>query len=131
MNCRQLFVGIAWACVVLFVGLPARTAAQSGVTVTGRLLNALSGEPIAGATVQIDELRRQTVSAANGTFTFEAVAPGTFHLSVRSSGFSSRRTEAAVAAVPLALGDIRVDPELHFEDVVSVSADAPRSQFET
>jgi iron complex outermembrane receptor protein len=70
------------------------------------------------------------VSAADGTFVFDGVAPGTYHLSVHSSGFSSRRTAATVAAAPLALGDVRVDPELHFEDVVSVSADAPRSQFE-
>jgi iron complex outermembrane receptor protein len=99
--------------------------------VAGRLLNSLSGDPIAGATVQIDELRRQTVSAADGTFAFESVPPGTYHLSVRSSGYSSRRTEISVATSAVAAGDVRVDPEMHFEEVLSVSADAPRSQFES
>jgi iron complex outermembrane receptor protein len=98
---------------------------------TGRLLNSLSGEPIGGATVQIDELRRQTVSAADGTFAFENVPSGTYHLSVRSSGYSSRRTEITVSAAAAAAADLRIDPELHFEQVVSVSADAPRSQFES
>jgi iron complex outermembrane receptor protein len=105
-------------------------AAQEGVTITGRLLNAVSGGPIGGATVQIDELRRQTVSAADGMFSFENVPAGTYHLSVRSSGYSSRRTEIAVAAAAVAAGDLMVDPELHFEEVVSVGADTPRSQFE-
>jgi iron complex outermembrane receptor protein len=106
------------------------SAAQTGVTVTGRLLNSVSGAPIGGATVQIDELRRQTISAADGTVSFENVPPGTYHVSVRSSGYSSRRTEIAVATAAVAAGDLRIDPELHFEEVVSVSADAPRSQFE-
>jgi len=131
MNSSRFVVGLACAFVVMLCGLPARAAAPDDATVTGRLLNALSGDPIAGATVQIDELRRQTVSAADGTFTFDAVAPGTYRLSVRSSGFSSRRTEFTVrGAGPLAVGDLRVDPELYFEEVLSVSADVPRSQFE-
>ena len=85
---------------------------------------------MAGATVQIDELKRQTTTNQDGIFTFDNVAPGTYHVSVRSAGYSSRRTEVTVtgaAAPPL---DVTVDPDLHFEDVVSVSADA-RSQFET
>ena len=109
--------------------LDAVLIAQGGVTVSGRLFNSLSGDPIAGATVQIDELRRQTTSAADGTFRFEGVLPGTYHVSVRSSGYSSRRTELSIESIPPPPVDIAVDPELHFEQVVSVSAEA-RSQFE-
>ena len=122
---------IALSLLVLLVAVAAgaTVAAQAGVTLTGRLVNSLSGDPIPNAAVQIDELRRQTVSGADGTFTFEAVPPGSYHLSVRSSGYSSRRTEVTVAATAVALGDLTVDPELHFEEVVSVSAES-RSQFE-
>jgi iron complex outermembrane receptor protein len=130
MTNRQSFLRIACVLASLLVGLPALAAAQTGVAVTGRLLNALSGDRLAGATVQIDELRRQTISAPDGTFTFEGVAPGTYHLSVRTSGFSSRRTEFTVAAAPLAIGEVQVETDLHFEEVVTVSADLPRSQFE-
>jgi iron complex outermembrane receptor protein len=119
----------ACAALVAAFALSATLAGQSGVAVSGRLLNSLSGEPIAGATVQIDELRLQTTSSADGTFTFENVSQGTYHVSVRTSGYSSRRTEITVATAPIATGDIMVDPELHFEEVVTVSADA-RSQFE-
>ena len=65
----------------------------------------------------------------DGTFTFENVPPGTYHLSVLAQGFSTRRTEvrAAAGAAPI---ELQVDFDLHFEEVVSVSGDA-RSQFDT
>src|SRR5687768_13200673 len=109
----------------LVMGYSVETSAQA-VTLTGRLLNSVSGDPIGGATVQIDELGRQTVSASDGTFAFNDIAPGVYHLSVRSSGFSSRRTEVTVGATASAALDVTVDPELHFEEVVSVSTE-PRS----
>jgi iron complex outermembrane recepter protein len=102
---------------------------QAGVDLSGRLVNALSGDAVAGATVILEELRRQTTSGADGRFTFDNVPPGTYHLSVRSDGYSSRRTEVAISAAPLPPLDVRVDPELHYHEVVSVSPEA-RSQFE-
>ena len=118
-------------CAVLLVALTfnARLTAQSGVSVSGRLLNSLSGEPIGGVTVQIDELTRQATTAADGTFTFSSVPPGTYHLSVRSSGYSSRRMEITVSTGALIAGDLRIDPELHFQEVTSVTGES-RSQFE-
>ena len=94
-------------CIMLLTALMLNLTltAQTGVAVSGRLLNSLSGDPIGGATVQIDELRRQTISAPDGTFTFENVPPGTYHVSVRSSGYSSRRTEVTVASAAVAPGD--------------------------
>jgi iron complex outermembrane receptor protein len=119
------------ACFVFAVALMSwsQAAAQTGLTLSGRLVNSLSGAPIAGATVVIEEIRREVTSGADGTFTFENLPPGAYHLSVRAEGYSSRRTEVSVKAGTSSL-DVRVDPELHFEEVVSVAADA-RSQFET
>jgi iron complex outermembrane receptor protein len=119
------------ACVVLVLALTysSQVGAQAATPFSGRLLNSLSGAPIAGATVAIEELKREVMSSADGTFTFENVPPGSYHLSVHGQGYSSRRSEIAVAAGATPM-EIRVDPELHFEEVVSVSADA-RSQFDT
>jgi len=113
--------------VCLFV-VP-NASAQTGVALSGRLLNSLSGSPIGGAAVQIDELRRQAVADADGRFTFENVPPGVYHLSVRASGYSSRRTEVTVGTTAPAPADLTVDPELHFEELTTVTGDA-RSQFE-
>ena len=126
-TCRYVRAALVFSGCVVFA---AAAAAQPVSRFAGRLLNSFSGDPLAAVVVQLDELRMQTTSGADGTFVFENVPPGTYHLSVRSPGFSSRRTEIVVSPDSGAPLDIRVDPELHFEEVVSVSADG-RSQFET
>ena len=89
-TCRFVRAALVFSGCVVFA---TAAAAQPGSRFTGRLLNSFSGEPLAGVTVQLDELRLQTSSGSDGAFTFENVPPGTYHLSVRSPGFSSRRTE--------------------------------------
>ena len=80
MRVRHLF-GV---CAFLILLSTIDAAAQTGVTVSGRLLNSLSGDPIPDATVRIDELNRTVTSDATGTFTFDNVPAGTYHLSVQN-----------------------------------------------
>jgi iron complex outermembrane receptor protein len=115
--------------VLAALALSHQAAAQDGAPLSGRLISSLNGAPLAGATVQIDELKQQTTSAADGTFRFDSVPAGTYHLSVFAQGYSTRRTEVRAAAGAPSL-ELHVDFDLHFEEVVSVSTDA-RSQFET
>jgi iron complex outermembrane receptor protein len=89
----------------------------------------LTGEPLAGATIQIEELRREADSGEDGAFVFENVPPGSYHLFVRAQGYSTRRTEIRVAAGSPPI-ELQVDFDLHFEEVVSVGPEA-RSQFES
>jgi iron complex outermembrane recepter protein len=117
------------ALLTLAVATTATAAAQAGAPVSGRLLNSLTGDPIAGATVVLEELRRETTSAADGAFRFDNIPPGSYHLSVRTEGYSSRRTEVTVSSTAAAPLDVMVDPDIRFHEVVSVSADS-RSQFE-
>lgn len=117
------------ACVVIcLVFCPGTLAAQAGATLSGSLLNSLSGDPIPDAVVLVEELRLEVTSGRDGTFSVPNVPPGTYHLSVRSQGYSTRRIEV-VAPTQTGLM-LRIDPELHFEEVTSVSSEA-RSQFET
>src|SRR5688572_12370544 len=113
----RVFVLRAVCAALIAFGVP--VYAQPAGSVSGLLLNSLSGAPIPGAVVVIEELRREVTSAADGTFTVSGVAPGRYHLLVRADGYSSRRTEVDVAptAVPVTL---QIDPELHFEEVISV-----------
>jgi iron complex outermembrane receptor protein len=92
------------------------------------LINSLTGAPVANATLIIEELKRETKSGADGAFSFGPIAPGAYHVS-GADGFSAGRTEITVALGMQALS-VPVDPELHFNEVVSVSPDA-RSQFES
>jgi iron complex outermembrane receptor protein len=114
---------------ILLVGAVSSAAAQGTAVLQGRLLNSLSGESIAGVTVVLDELRRETVSGPDGTFRFDNLAPGPYHVFVRTTGYSARRTEVMVEAAADKPVDVRVDPDLHFTEVASVSAEA-RSQFD-
>ena len=108
---------LACAALALAVALNVHLAAQTGITLTGRLVNSLSGDPISGATVQIDELRRTTTSGADGTFAFQDVPAGTYHVSVHSQGYSARRIEIMVSTTAAPQIDFSIDPELHFEEV--------------
>jgi iron complex outermembrane recepter protein len=119
---------LIFACATLAAALSFATGAQAqtGVTLSGRLVNSLSGDPIPGAVVLVEELRLEMMSAADGTFRFENVPAGTYHLSVHSQGYSTRRIEVAAGA---AASDLRIDPELHFEEVTTVAGEA-RSQFD-
>ena len=120
---RLLFALIAFVLVAGPVG------AQDAPALQGRLMNSLTGQPLAGATVVLEETRQQVISGPDGTFLFEKVPPGQYHVSVRTTGYSSRRTEVTVPAASAAPIDVLVDPDLHFQEVASVSADA-RSQFD-
>ena len=125
-SCRRLITRLAVVAALCF-GVP--LAAQQGASVSGRLVDSVTSQPIAGATVQIDELRRQTTSSQDGSFRFEGVPSGSYHLSVRTSGYSSRRTEIAVDGAGPSPIELAVDPELHFQEVTTVGPEA-RSQFE-
>ena len=118
----------ACAVAVFALGASVSTFAQFSGVWTGQLMDSLSGGPIGGAVVFIEEWARETTTDEEGRFTFDNVEAGTVHVTVIASGYSSRRSEVVVASSggPVVL---LVDPELHFEDVVSVGAEA-RSQFE-
>ncbi|MEZ5287942.1 MAG: TonB-dependent receptor [Vicinamibacterales bacterium] len=109
---------------------PVAAAAQAGsATLTGTVTRAGSGDPMAGAAVVVEELRRETRTAADGTFRMTGLAPGEYHVSVRAEGYSSRRTEVTVGETGATL-DLQVDLDLHFAEVLSVSPN-PRPQFES
>ena len=127
MHVRTLAILIS--VLISVVALSATVTAQTGAALTGRLVNSLSGDPIPGATVQIDELGRTTMSGADGTFTFDNVPAGTYHVSVHSQGYSTRRTEVTVSVTTTLQMDVTVDPELHFQEQTTVTGTL-RSQFE-
>ncbi|MGE0464434.1 MAG: TonB-dependent receptor [Vicinamibacterales bacterium] len=102
---------------------------QTGTTLTGTVTQADGGQPMAGALVVIDELRRETRTADDGTYRFEGVPPGNYHVGVRAEGYTTRRTEVTVGTSPATL-DLSVEFDLHFAEVVSVSPN-PRPQFES
>jgi iron complex outermembrane recepter protein len=117
--------------LVVIVLLPTAAAAQQTGTVSGTLINSLSGDAVANAVVVLESplVTRRARSASDGTYSVGDLPPGMYHLIVRADGYLPSRTELSVAAGPQT-SDVRVNPELHFSEVTSVSPD-PKSQFET
>jgi iron complex outermembrane receptor protein len=114
--------------LALAATLPTAAHAQSG-TLTGKVTRAGSGEPMGGAAVVLEELRREARTGEDGAYRFEGLPPGEYHVSVRADGYSSRRAEVTVASDAATL-DMEVDLDLHFAEVLSVSPN-PRPQFES
>lgn len=103
-------------------------SAQTGAFIAG-VVTRDSGEPMAGAAVVIEELKREVRTGADGSYRFENLSPGTYHVSVRAEGYSTRRTEVVVSPAGATL-NLMVELDLHFAEVVSVSPTA-RPQFES
>jgi iron complex outermembrane receptor protein len=114
---------------LLGVLLPAWAGAQTGTTLSGVIRQVENNQPMAGALVVIDELRLETRTGPDGTYRFEGIPPGQYHVGVRAEGYTTRRTEVTVGASPVTL-DLTVEFDLHFAEVLSVSPN-PRPQFES
>ena len=117
--------------IVLAISVgPAIVHAQQGTgAVAGRLFNSFSLDPVTTGTVTLEELKQQTAISPDGTYRFEPVPPGTYHLLVEADGYVRTRQEVTVAATVVTL-DVGVDPALHYTEVISVSPGA-RDQFES
>jgi iron complex outermembrane receptor protein len=114
----------------LFYALLVAMALQpTGTTLSGTITQSEANLPLAGALVVIDELRLETRTEADGTYRFESVPPGQYHVGVRAEGYSTRRTEVTIGTTPATL-NIAIDFDLHFAEVLSVSPTA-RPQFES
>lgn len=125
---RTSRAGRVWTLALLVtVVFSSAAAAAAGAVLNGRLVHALSGEPVAGAVVMLQETRQLATAGPDGSFTFQALKPGRYHVVVISTGFSSKHMEVDVAE-PETARVFKVEPELHFAEVVSVSAE-PRDQF--
>jgi len=115
------------AAVFAFV-LATASASLEAADVSGTVRNA-SGEPVADARVVLVELERATFVGADGSFRFEDVPPGHYHLSAESPRFGSAVRELhaeadGTVAIAVVLGVSR-----HQETIV-VSAGTRRGNFE-
>ena len=117
-------VALAW-----LVGAPTLSAAQTGVTVSGRLHDSVSAKPIAGATVAVEGTTLQTKSAADGSYSIAGVPAGSYHLLITARGFVPTRADLTAGQTAVTV-DVAVNPEVHYSEVVSVAPDA-RDPFES
>jgi iron complex outermembrane recepter protein len=116
------------AVVLLIAAVTSSAEARQGTTVSGRLVHSVTAAPVENASIVVEGTRLQTKSGPDGTFSLANVPPGAYHLLVTAPGFTPTRRDIEVASTALAI-DIRVDPQLHYSEVVSVGPGL-RDQFE-
>jgi iron complex outermembrane recepter protein len=119
--------------LLLVFTMPLTAWAQQATTasVSGTVTSTLSGDPVPNATVRIESptLTRQVMTDSTGKYSVADLPPGTYHLIIRMNQFLPSRTDLTLSA-GAQTSDIRLDPELHFSEVTSVSPEG-RSQFES
>ena len=117
--------------LVLFGVLTSPLLAQQTGTVSGTLTNSLSGDAVADALIVLEggSGTRQTRTGPDGKFSIQDVPPGSYHLIVRADGYLPSRSEVSVAG-GLQASDLRINPELHYSEVMSVSPEG-KSAFES
>jgi iron complex outermembrane recepter protein len=128
------FLRVLWSTTLVLtalLGAAAPARAQQTGTVTGTLTNSLSGDPVPNATVVIEStaFNRTTRSGSDGKYSLAEVPAGAYHLVVRADGYLPSRSELTVQAGSQS-NDIRLNPELHFSEVTSVSPEG-KSAFES
>lgn len=86
------------------VGQPAGQTAARPVTVRGVAFDSLHNVPLANAFVILTERSQTTTSDDKGRFVFEAVPPGTYHLSMQHAIFDTLGLSGALARVTVTDG---------------------------
>ena len=104
---RALRAPLAAAALVL---LPASLLGQDKATVRGRVVEAATGNPVAGAFVTFADVRKRAYTDRTGTFTLTDVPAGPHALEVRQIGFQPAVTSLAVPAADTLTVRLAADP---------------------
>ena len=80
MKSKLLFIVLCFATNIF---------AQSKLTLSGKVTDAKTGEPLAGATIYFPDLRKGVACSDGGTFTITTVAAGKYLVEVSHLGYSS------------------------------------------
>lgn len=97
------------------------------LTISGRVLDT-TGAPITDARVTLVELNRTAPADPAGTFAFDQLPPGHYHLQAASARLGTALVEADVTEGTNAQIEITIDPAIHSEEiVVSASGDTRRA----
>ncbi|HEY3202204.1 MAG TPA: TonB-dependent receptor [Thermoanaerobaculia bacterium] len=113
------------AATVVLLANPRIAAAQTPVTVAGKVL-AATGEPVSGARVTILELKRRATTDADGAFRFELVPPGRYLLEAVSPRFGSTVQRVDTASSPTDV-TLQLDIGIHQERVTVTGTTAKTS----
>lgn len=92
--------------LLMTVALPS-LAQKSGVS--GKVVNAVTGQPVTGAIVMLDDQGLSVTTGPSGNFTITNAKPGNDRLVVIAYGFDDKTTPVVLSEQVTAIGDILLD----------------------
>jgi outer membrane cobalamin receptor len=124
MRTTQCVGGLLVAAMLL---VPAAAAAQMG-SLSGRVLDATSGRPIAAAEVFVTGLDGGAVTQQNGSFSLEGIPAGPRQVVVRGIGYEETTADVTVVSGDAASAlDLRLRAEpLRMDDLIVTGTPLPR-----
>ncbi len=87
----------ALGAVFVFAALGSPLAAQQG-TITGRITDSASKQPLVGSSVQIIQTGRVTLVRGDGRYTITGVSPGAYDIRTLAIGYAAQRKTVVVKA---------------------------------
>lgn len=110
---------------------PATLHAQLG-SITGRLVDSVTGSPVANAEVRLREVGRLDLSHPDGSFHFSGLSPRTYTIVAQRIGFAPAEVSAVVTANDSTVVELRMQPSaLELTGVVVTGTGRERGQGET
>ena len=107
---------VLFALTLCLMSLP--LAAQDTGTISGRVMDSTSQQPLPGVTLQVVGTDRRTLTAADGTFQLTDVPAGTRQLRATRIGYSLKQQEVTVTAGATASVEIALNPHAMMLDAV-------------
>ncbi|HUO83969.1 MAG TPA: TonB-dependent receptor, partial [Thermoanaerobaculia bacterium] len=127
--------GFLWKSLwLLLLGLLPPVAQASEAVVSGRIIAAASGSPVAFASVVVasaesGETVSATLSGEDGRFHITGLAPGKYTLYVSADGFDVVKSDALVSELNQSydLGNLRLEGLATFQEEITVTGDTVRT----
>lgn len=126
---HPLFVRLTAAIALIFTASVSLAQSPATATITGRV-TAAHGEAVTDATVTLVELRRSVKVNADGSYRFENIPAGHYHVLADSKRFGQTVGEADVDAGATREVVIVLDPAVHSEAIVVTASTDQRAASE-
>jgi len=121
---RNVLCGVATAAALL----PATLAAQATGSIRGKVVDAVSARPIAGAQIELVGLRRGGLTNANGDYLLLNVPVGSYTVRAQFIGYGSKEVTVQVAAGATATANFSLSQDAIGLDELVVTGTVGRTE---
>ena len=115
------------AIVMSLIPMVESAQAQSGGSVSGKVIDESTGQVLPGATVVLEGTTTGTVADYDGNFTLSNISPGTYNLVVNFVSYKTITQEVTVSAGQTATADFNLEYDQLMMDEVVVTGVASRN----